>query len=511
MKKIRHLLTSRWLVTGLLILIQILFFIGLILQISSYFYYVQLFLFIISFFTVLSIINYHSNPTFKLPWILLIILFPLLGGVLYWIFGKKYVNKTYYKKIHKQHLEGEQYWREDYTIRKELKEQNILAERQSRYIYHYADMPLWKNTETTYYPVGEAYFKDLIHDLRQAKHFIFLEFFIIHEGKMWNSILGILKEKAKEGVDIRIIYDDIGCIDLLPKYYYKTIASYGIKCVPFNRFIPIVSVFHNNRDHRKMVIIDGMTAFTGGINLADEYINEKKRFGHWKDTAVRLTGDGVWNFTLLFLDSWNHLCKTDSDYNSFRPNYNHKETFKGTGFVQPYGDSPFDRELIGETVYLNIINQAKQYLYINTPYLIISYEIVVALSNAAKRGVDVRITTPHIPDKWYIHIITQSYYQTLIEAGVHIYEYIPGFIHAKSFLADDEIGVISTINLDYRSLVHHYECGVWMYKTTALKQLKEDHEQLRKESKEINLAFCRAIPWYKRWIKDLLQLFAPLL
>lgn len=509
MKQIKYILTSRWLITGLLILLQILFLIGLILEISNYFYYVQIGLVVISFITAFSIINYHTNPMFKLPWIFVIFFFPLFGGVFYWLFGRKYISKSYSNKVRTQHLEEERYWREDYLIRKELKQKSMLAATQSHYIYQYADMPLWNQTDTNYYPVGEDYFQDLMFHLKQAKKFIFLEFFIIHEGHMWDSILTILKEKAKQGLDIRIIYDDIGCIDLLPKNYSKTLLNDGIHCIPFNRFVPILSVFHNNRDHRKIVIIDGDIAFTGGINLADEYINVRKRFGHWKDTAVRLIGPGVWNFTLLFLDSWNQLKKTDETYDTFRPNNSKNEV--NAGFVQPFGDSPFDREMIGETVYLNIIHQAKKYIYINTPYLILSYELIVALTGAAKRGVEVRITTPHIPDKWYIHIITQSYYETLLEAGVQIYEYQPGFLHAKSFLADDEIGVISTINLDYRSLVHHYECGVWMYQTKALEQLKQDHEQMKKISIPIDLNFCRKIPWYKRWVKDLLQLFAPLL
>lgn len=503
--KFLHLIFSRLVITGILILIQVLFLIGFLLRISDYFIYAQALFFIFSILMVIYIINRNSNPTFKLPWVILIILFPIFGGILYWMFGKNHIQK----RVQKFYRETKKLTKEDPEIRKKLKQENSLAASQSHYLYQYAHAPLYGHTETKYYPIGEVFYEDLLDALRSAKKFIFLEYFIIDFGVMWSSILDVLKEKVKEGIEVRVMYDDIGCVALLPKRYYKELESLGIKCVPFNRFIPIVSVIHNNRDHRKIAIIDGNIGFTGGINLADEYINQKEKYGHWKDTALRLRGEGVWNLTVLFLESWNKFRKTDTNCDKYRPTLFFKNA--DVGYVQPYGDTPLDEELVGQNVYLNLIEQAKSYIYINTPYLILDYEMLSALALAAKRGVDVRIVTPHIPDKWYIHIISQSYYETLIRSGIKIYEYQPGFLHAKSFLVDDELGTVGSINLDYRSLIHHYECGVWMYRTEALKAMKQDYLETLEKCIFVDRHFCSQIPWYKRWCKDFLQLFAPLL
>ncbi|MDE7298387.1 MAG: cardiolipin synthase, partial [Lachnospiraceae bacterium] len=339
----------------------------------------------------------------------------------------------------------------------------------------------------------------------KAEKFIFMEYFIIAEGRMWDTILEILKEKAAAGVDVRLLYDDVGCLRLLPFQYYETIRGFGIKCEAFNPFVPFVSTVMNNRDHRKILVIDGETGFTGGINLADEYINEKERFGYWKDTGIMLKGDAVWNLTVMFLQLWNALRPTDTDFDCFRP----RARYETDGYVQPYGDSPLDFENVGENVYLNIINSAKDYVYIFTPYLISDSEMISALCLAAKRGVDVRIVTPHIPDKKFAFMLTQSYYEQLMDGGVKIFEFEPGFIHAKCFVSDDIVATVGTINLDYRSLYLHFECGVYLYRTSSVMDVKQDAID----------TIARSIPVTRDMLKPVLQkvvlqaflkLFAPL-
>ena len=338
-----------------------------------------------------------------------------------------------------------------------------------------------------------------------------MEYFIIDEGVMWNSILEILEEKAKEGVDVRVIYDDMGCIRTLPKKYYKILESKGIKAIAFNKFVPLLSVVMNNRDHRKITVIDGEVGFIGGINLADEYINEKVRFGHWKDASMVMEGQAVWNLTVMFLQLWNFNKEKAEDYEKFRAIKSYETNIESDGYVQPYGDSPLDGETVGEYVYLNIINKARDYVYINTPYLIIDNELVTALTLAAKSGVDVRIVTPHIEDKWYVHMVTRAYYTQLIECGVKIYEYVPGFIHSKTFVCDDEIGVVGTINMDYRSLYLHFECGVWLYKTKSVFEIKEDFLKTLEVCENITLDQCKNIKWSNRVLRAILRVFAPLM
>jgi len=327
---------------------------------------------------------------------------------------------------------------------------------------------------------------------------------------MWNSILEILKEKAAKGVDVRLIYDDVGCMFKLPFRYNKQMEAYGIKCCVFNPFIPVLSFRLNNRDHRKIVVIDGKTGFTGGSNIADEYINEREKFGHWRDCAIKIQGDAVWSLTVMFLSMWTFLRKTKEDYSIFvSPEVEDKCNCHG--FVQPFDDSPMDDEHVSEAVYLNLINQAENYIFIETPYLIADNKMMVALCLAAKRGVDVRILTPNIPDKRYAFAVTQSSYEELLEAGVSIYQYTPGFNHGKTFVVDDRYAVVGTINLDYRSLYLHFECGVWMYRTSSVEQVKKSTLKALEESEKITLEKVRSISQVKRMIRTILKIFAPLM
>lgn len=354
-------------------------------------------------------------------------------------------------------------------------------------------------------------FPDMLEALKSAEHFIFMEYFIVEEGYMFDQIADILEEKAKSGVDVRFIYDDVGCISTLPPKYFRKLEERGIKCVAFNPFLPLISVVMNNRDHRKIFVVDGNIGFTGGINLADEYINKVERFGYWKDSGIRIEGDGVWNLTVMFLEMWNYIKGTSEEYDRFKPSVYQKKTFSQDGFVQPYGDTPLDYENVGENIYLNIISSAKDYVYIFTPYLIIDHEMLITLCNAAKRGVDVRIVTPGVPDKKTVYLLTQSYYEPLIRNGVKIYQYTPGFIHAKNFVCDDEIATVGSVNLDFRSLFLHFECGVWMYQSKAVMQVKRDCLETFAHSEEITLEFCRRRPAAVRAVQGMMRLFAPLL
>jgi cardiolipin synthase len=400
---------------------------------------------------------------------------------------------------------------QELQILQQLEQENRGAANQTKYIKKFSACPVYSNTTTEYLTPGERKFERMLEELKKAERYIFLEYYIIQEGIMWNTILEILKEKAKQGVDVRVIYDDVGCLFTLPLGYEKKLESMGIKCNVFNPLIPVLSFSINNRDHRKIVVIDGHTAFTGGINLADEYINTYEKHGYWKDSAIVVHGDAVWSFTVMFLSMWCFLSKTCEKYDAFKPISEDIEHFKTDGYVQPFADSPLDDEAVGESVYLNLIGEADRYIYITTPYLILDNEMSTALCLAAKRGVDVRIVTPYIPDKWYVHSVSRSNYEVLVESGVRIFEYIPGFAHAKTFVVDDIFAVVGTINLDYRSLYLHFECGVWMYKTKSVSEVKEDYLLTLEVCRNITLQDCRSIKWYIRLGRSILRLLAPLM
>ena len=330
---------------------------------------------------------------------------------------------------------------------------------------------------------------------------------------MWNEILDILKEKAKEGVEVRFIYDDMGSVTRLPYKYEKSLEQFGIRCRVFNPLMPLLSIVMNHRDHRKITVIDGLVGFTGGFNLADEYINRTSPHGLWKDAAVKIEGEAVASFTAMFLQMWNTIKDSDTVEDCkqyFLEEYPDYEE-EGSGYVQPYCDTPLDHECVGENVYLNMIQNAKKYVYCFTPYLILDNETVEAFCLAAKSGIDVRIVTPNIPDKKMVFRLSQSYYKPLINAGVKIYQYTPGFIHSKCFLSDDKIAVCGTINLDYRSLYLHFECGCLLYHTRAVMQMKEDMEKTFRQSMEITKEFCDNTPFLRRVLQSILKLFAPLL
>lgn len=510
MRKILHFALNRAVITGLIVILQISFFMLEIFRWGNYYVAIAIALRIISFGAVVSIILRGNNPAVKLAWIVPILMFPLFGGIMYLAFGHVFLPSKLRAGHRRTQEHIEKNLRQNEEIINRLEEDRPGIANQCRYLLDYAGTPVWDSTAVTYYPEGLPYWEQMLEDLEQAEHFIFLEFFILGEGKMWNSVLDILERKVKEGVEVRLIYDDVGSVFVLPKKYYEQIEQKGIKCIAFNRIIPFMSLILNNRDHRKIVVIDGRVGYTGGINMADEYINYTHPHGdHWKDAGIRIEGEAVWNFTVMFLQMWNMSRYTEEDYGRYYcPFDSRPET---DGYVQPYMDSPLDGELIGENVYLNMIGYAMKYIYIFTPYLITDNEVYTALKLAAKRGVDVRIVTPGVPDKKMIYWLTQSNYQHLIEAGVKIYQYTPGFLHSKCVLCDGEIATVGTVNFDYRSFYHHFECGVFMYQVEALKKLQRDMEETFTVSDCITLEWCKKKFVKTNVIGPILKLFSPLL
>lgn len=462
---------------------------------------------ILSILIVLTIIKSERHLDNKLPWIILIILFPFFGGLLYVFVGANFYSTPMLKRINGDKKNERKYLTQDIKVMEDIESQNLDVYGQVKYMSNYVGYPIYNNTDIKYFPSGEDAYKVMIEELKKAKKFIFLEYFIIGEGQMWQGILDILEQKVKEGVDVRVMYDDVGSIRSLPNKYDKFLESKGIKCVVFNKLKPIIAVIMNNRDHRKIMIIDGNVSFSGGINIADEYINKKERYGHWKDNGIMIKGEATWNFTIMFLKIWNAYREEDKNFEKFRPTIT---DIKGDGYLLPYGENPLDDEIVGENIYLNIINQAKKYVYIFTPYLIIDSEMISAITLARKRGVDVRIVTPGIPDKKIVFTLTHSYYEMLIKDGVKIYEYTPGFLHSKVFVCDDEIATVGTLNLDYRSLYLHFECGIYIYKSKVigdikndvLKTMKKSHLVSRKESKSGII---------KSMFQAILKIFAPLM
>ena len=508
MKKFLRFITQRVVLTALLIVLQALLLFGIIWKLNNYFVYFYAASVLLSLLLTLRIINNKSNPAFKIAWLIPILLFPVLGGLVYLVFGSDRTGKYIRNKmgrIEKEMQDGISKANERSGIEKMPPD----VVNQSHYISNSAHCPPYKNTTVEYLPMGEVKFERMVQELKKAKRYIFMEYFIIQEGTMWNTILDVLEEKAKEGVDVRVIYDDMGCILTLPTGYEKTLREKGIQCQIFNPFIPILSSHFNTRDHRKICVIDGNVGFTGGINLADEYINGYEKHGHWKDTAILLKGEAVFSLTTMFLSMWDYLIKKEGeDYAAYYPD---SWDENAQGIVQPFADNPLDDEAVGETVYLNLINKAKRYVYITTPYLILSNEMVTAMNTAAKSGVDVRIITPHVPDKWYVHAVSRSYYEMLVEAGVKIYEYTPGFVHAKTFVVDDEYAVVGTINLDYRSLYLHFECAAWMYKASCVTDVRDDFLKTQQMSQEITLEECRNISIPRRLGRSVLRVLAPLM
>lgn len=469
--------------------------------------WIDVILTILSVAIVLSIIKNSRHLSSDIIWIIGIMIFPIAGTITYLFLGADLLSSKTFRSIKKYTKEAKKYYVQDEQVLKELDNEGKPYKGQFNYISKYAGYPFYKNEDFTYYELGDLGYPVMIEELKKAENFIFLEYFIIKEGKMWDGILEVLKDKAKQGLDVRVMYDDLGSFTTLSFSYAKELEKMGIKCEPFNRINPIIGAIMNHRDHRKILVIDGKVAFSGGINLADEYINLKHRFGHWKDNVFRVKGEAVWTYTVMFLTHWNALRQEDDDFLKFKVQ---QENNKFDGYIAPYGETPLDDELTAQYIYTNILNQANDYCYIYTPYLIIDTDLINVLRLAAKRGVDVKIITPGIPDKKIVFNVTRSYYKALIEAGVEIYEYSPGFVHSKLFVADDIVAAVGTINLDFRSLYHHFENGTYLYKSEKVLDMKKDITDALKVSHKLSIEEV-SYGFFKGLLLSLLRLFAPLL
>ena len=510
MKRILKATTNRLIIVSLLILFQILWMTLVFLRLAAYSRGISIGLNILSLLVVIYIINRKDNPAVKLAWVFLILLFPMLGGILYLYTGNKQPFRRIRKKMGPALEESEKRMIIDPDILEEIEKEDPAAASQIRYIQNESGFPACRDSSVDYYDSGETCFPVMLEDLARAEHYIFLEYFIIEEGKMWDKVLSILEEKARQGVDVRVLYDDLGSIGRIPWRYPDILEKKGIKCMPFNRYIPIFSVVFNTRDHRKLMVIDGKVAFTGGINMADEYINMKQRFGYWKDNGIRIQGRAVHNMTIMFLQMWNAFSKDKLSYDDF--NFPETETLQSVdkGLVLPFSDDPLNREKIGEGMLLNMISTATRYIWFFTPYLIIDNELVTAMILAAKRGVDVRIITPGIPDKKIVYLVTQSYYSQLVEEGVKIYQFRPGFIHSKCAITDDRIATVGTMNLDFRSLYLHFENSVFLYENEGVVQIRDDMIRTMSQSSKVTADQCRRT-FIIRLLQSLLRIFSPML
>ena len=485
-------------ITSLLVQLIILF--SFFIWYYEYIPYLWILSTILSFLVIISILNSESNPDFKMAWIIPILAIPIFGTLLYIILNFQLISK----------LIGRQVKQNEEKSMRNLKQKEIhYTDDRTKGFVNYMNSNgfiIYENTKQEYFPLGENKYVKLLEDLKKAKHFIFLEYFIISKGEMWNSILEILKEKVKSGVEVRVMYDGMCSIMLLPYNYPKELESYGIKCHIFNPIKAIISTYHNNRDHRKIVVIDGIIGYTGGVNLSDEYINKKECYGHWKDTAIRIEGEAVNSLTQMFLTLWN----TGKVNNENFLNYKIEHKVDSDGYVMPYYDNPYDKKNIGKQVYMDIISRASKYLYITTPYLVLDYELLNALKYAANRGVKVKILLPHIPDKKYVYMLARVHYEELINDGIEIYEYKSGFIHAKMFISDDEIATIGTFNLDFRSLYLNFEDGIYLYKSETINEMKKDFLNTINKSIKITKQNVKQYSKIKLFIGEILRLIAPL-
>ena len=511
----KKMITSRIVVTVIMIFLELLLLFGVFWRAVQYSGYVMMLFSFLSGLYVIYLVCKDGNASYRIGWMLVILALPPFGVFIYMLWGDKKPSKKLERKLRRSYAAFAEFSEKNAALYDALEKENPRVAATTRYIQKTSTAPLWDKTAVTYYAIGEDMFEAMLESIEQAKHYIFLEYFIVEEGKMWGRMLEALLKKAKEGVEIRMLYDDMGSVALLPFGYAKKLEKMDphFKCIPFNPVVPFLAMVMNNRDHRKILVVDGEVGFTGGINLADEYINEREKYGHWKDTGLKLVGGAVLNLAVMFMEMWNASSKeklTEKKYLADLPTFDFSSECAPKGFVQPYGDDPLDNENVGEDVYLEILNQAEHYVYITTPYLILDDEMKSALMRAAKRGVDVRIITPGVPDKKVIFRLTRANYLPLLEAGVQIYEYTPGFVHAKSFLADDKMGVVGTINLDYRSLYLHFECGAFMYDVPALLDLKKDMLEMFDMSHRIRKEDVHTKP-LGRLFDGLLRVMAPLL
>ena len=512
MNRLMKLIYSNKLFAFIMLLIQTFIFLLTYAWLKDYSSYLFGATSILSAVLIIIELNRDEQPMFKLTWVLLVAVVPIFGVLLYIYLHAGFITSNIEKAQKSTRERIRPFINQDEEIIEAINEFDRNEGGLVRYLSKCGGSAAYVNTDVRYYPIGEKMLDAIIRELKKAEKFIFLEFFIINQsGTIWPEILDILEQKVKNGVEVRVLYDAMGCLTTLPRNYFQKLESMGIKCREFSPIQPLLSTHQNNRDHRKILVIDGKTAFTGGINLADEYANLIERFGHWKDSGIRLRGEAVAGFTSLFLEMWN-ITENDSeeDFAKYISSSEQHST-SGEGIVIPYGDSPHDKEYIGKQVYTYMINNAAKYFYIATPYLVVDNEIFEALKFAVHRGVDVKIIMPHIPDKKYAFWLGRTYYPELLKAGVEIYEYAPGFVHSKLAVSDNLRAVVGTINLDFRSLYLHYECAAYMIGAKAIADIEADYKQTLNSCIRITMDEYKQFPLYTKLIGKMMRLVAPLI
>ena len=509
-KGILRLIFSRFFIFAILIFLQISLFVVAFVYTKEHFEHYLILERVFAFMMVVYLFNSSMDASAKLTWMLLISLLPIAGaGVLAYTqinIGNRTVRRQTEKQIMLTHNALEQ----PEGVMGELSYDGSHTDDLVRYLNRSGCFPAYKNTETVYYPSGEDMFESVLREIDKAKEYIFLEFFIIEEGYMWGTILDKLILKAENGVIVKVMYDGMCEMSTLSPDYCRRLEAVGIEAKPFYPVRPLLSSHYNYRDHRKILVIDGKTAFTGGVNLADEYLNRIRRFGYWKDSALMIKGDAAASFTLMFLQMWN-ANKGNTDYAAYLTSDGTYIPDDPSGYVIPYCDCPLDADKVGETVYMDILNRAGSYVHIMTPYLILDGELEKALCFAAERGVDVRLILPGIPDKKTAYALAKSHYRKLLSSGVRLFEFTPGFVHSKVFVSDDIKAVVGTINLDYRSLYHHFECAAYMYKTKCITDIERDYQDTLKKCREITAATVNDFSIFYKLTGPILKMIAPLM
>lgn len=511
--KILRLLRSRFFILAILLVVQVALMVYIVLKAKVYGHLIAEALYVFSAVMVVFILSRDMHPSYKLAWIIPILLLPLFGGMFYLLFGTHAFRRKKLEEAITPFIEPEEVRPQDPDDAMALSLHSEDAYLQSKFIGAATQSPVYRRTQTRYFPSGESFFEQLKEDLRKAERYVFLEFFIVDYGTMLDQILEILEERARAGVEVRFMYDDVGSAACVSPNFPQELAARGIKGVPFNARGMKLSYTLNTRDHRKIVVIDGAVGYVGGANIADEYINAITRFGHWKDAFLRLEGEAVWSLAVIFLQMWGFVTdKREDDLQRFMPTYERQALFIDDGFVQPYADScPISGIPAFKYSMFNAVQDAKNHVYIMTPYLIIDSETATALQVSASMGIDVRIITPGVPDKFYVHEVTRSNYLELLRAGVRIYEYTPGFIHSKTLLVDDKVAVVGTCNFDYRSFFLHFEVSAWMCGSSAIEGLKADFVRTFPQCKEITLEEMEATSVPRRLVRSTLSAFAPLM
>lgn len=508
-KGLVHAIFSRLGIIIVLLLLQLLSLIGVFQWFGRYLPHLLGLEILFVFVMVLYLLNSRLDPTAKITWLFVIMLLPLFGALLFWYTQSDLGFRMLKQRLSQLISQTKESIPQSVQAAEGLAAANPGAASLARYLQRSGCFPIYKQTDVTYFPLGEDKWKEMLEQLEQAEHFIFLEYFIVNEGLMWGKILEILARKAAQGVEVRVMYDGTCEFSTLPHDYPNRLKKLGIQCKVFAPITPFISTHYNYRDHRKILVIDGHTAFNGGVNLADEYINHIVRFGHWKDTAVMLKGEAVKSFTLLFLQMWN-INEAQPEFDRYL-SYPIPAPKKATGYVIPYGDCPLDAHKVGEMVYMDILNRSQSYVHIMSPYLILDGEMETALKFAAERGVEVKLILPGIPDKNIPYALAKTHYASLLDSGIEIYEYAPGFVHAKVFVSDDQEAVVGTINLDYRSLYHHFECATYLCSVGCIPEIEKDFQATLERCRQVTKETARHEKWTTKLTGSVVKAFAPLL